>query len=182
MKKAKKKAQAGLEYLMTYGWALVLIASIIGVFVILIGTPTGQISFTSSEPTKMPVKGSSYDTAKGFVEIILQNITGGGISITKVTLDNAVFYGCKLNGTTFTSGADISPAINVIAGGEMRFTEIKYVGSGAGKIEIDYKDYANMVRKVTVSGTKQGRGAYCGDGYCTGSEDNYTCPSDCPPY
>ncbi len=54
-----KTAQAGLEYLMTYGWALVLIATIIGALVFIASTPASDIHFSSSAPNKFLVEGGS---------------------------------------------------------------------------------------------------------------------------
>jgi len=54
----ENKAQAGLEYLMTYGWALVLVATVIGVLIIVVGGPAQQTACTISDPTKFTSKGT----------------------------------------------------------------------------------------------------------------------------
>ena len=59
-----KKAQAGLEYLVTYGWALVLIATIVGAFAFLFSTPSSNVVFSSSNPAKMMVNGGSVSDGK----------------------------------------------------------------------------------------------------------------------
>lgn len=41
LRKAAEMSQAGLEYLMTYGWALLLIVTIVGVLFTVIGAPSG---------------------------------------------------------------------------------------------------------------------------------------------
>ena len=47
-----KKTQAGIEYLMTYGWALILVVTVIGVLVFIVSTPIQDVTFRSSDPTK----------------------------------------------------------------------------------------------------------------------------------
>jgi len=98
------KAQAGLEYLMTYGWALVLIVTVAGVLFFVMAPPTESFICRSSDPTKIIIKQYNlpYDSAYsdgtnqlgyGTIfnvfggsdlqgEMILQNATGGPIIIT----------------------------------------------------------------------------------------------------
>lgn len=77
------RAQAGLEYLMTYGWALIIIATVIGVLVFIIGSPSSSVQFSSSDPAKILLKsGAMQDTV---MQAKLQNITGGKITITSAT-------------------------------------------------------------------------------------------------
>ncbi len=73
------KAQAGLEYLMTYGWALILIAAVIGVLVFVTSSPDSDITFSSSDPTKIMIKSGNLYAAT--ITVIVQNITGGNIAI-----------------------------------------------------------------------------------------------------
>ena len=55
------KAQAGLEYLMTYGWALIMIATVIGVLVFLVGTPTETgFDCKSSDSLKISFAGAQF--------------------------------------------------------------------------------------------------------------------------
>ena len=97
-----KKAQAGLEYLMTYGWALVLIVTVAGVLFFVMAPPTNNFVCRSSDPTKiivqhynLPFDQTYFSTtgkyAWGYIfsyeelqgEMILQNATGGAITITR---------------------------------------------------------------------------------------------------
>ena len=55
----KNKAQAGLEYLMTYGWALVIIVAVIGVLFLVINPGQNKFACNSSDPTKITLQ--SYD-------------------------------------------------------------------------------------------------------------------------
>lgn len=180
MKRTRKKAQAGLEYLMTYGWALVLIAAIIGVFVLIVGTPSGQISFTSSDPTKFLVRGGTIDSANKAV-VVLRNATGGAIKVTSFSLGPTfgdVSQNSELNGRARLFINPSAP-LTVIAGGELRFSNIKYAGTGAGTILVNYTDVHNFARTLTITGRK-GTANLCGNGVCDSGEDEYTCIIDCP--
>ena len=143
------KAQAGLEYLMTYGWALIIIATVIGVLVLVASTPSQEMTFSSSDPGKIMVKGSSVTGDQA--EVLLQNITGGNMTVTGVALGGG-FSGCKLNDEEFISDAAINPPINIPAGGNLYFTEITYNGISEGTIEINYNDFAGLSQSVTVTG------------------------------
>jgi len=106
-----KRAQAGLEYMVTYGWALMLVVTFVGVLVMITGTPQEEFSCRSSDPTKIDLKGvlvpsTGYVNFNGFEiwssggtppwmispsgtnKIILQNFTGGDISIYDVKCGN----------------------------------------------------------------------------------------------
>ena len=174
------RAQSGLEYLMTYGWALIIILTIVGVLVLITGSPVSSANFSSSDSINLPIKAGSINESD-VVELISQNMTGGEISVTGVTLEYP-FGGGTLNGT---NTGDITPASPVIvpAGDELHFEGIVYAGSGIGTIAIDYADYTSIERQVTVSGSKGIEGTptpECGDSFCNGTEDASTCPSDCP--
>ena len=90
----KNQAQAGLEYLVTYGWALVLIATFIGAMVFVISGPVDSSTFSSSDPDKLFVRGGSV--LDGMATIKLQNITGGTITLTDLL--NTGYYDCLVNG------------------------------------------------------------------------------------
>jgi len=110
------KAQAGLEYLMTYGWALVLVATAIGVLVFITAGPSSEVTFSSSDPTKILFKGGSLD-AFGNVEAVAQNITGGKIKITAFNTGGD-FTVSTLNGVESRNISSSNP-LEVGAGGEL---------------------------------------------------------------
>jgi len=179
MKITKKKAQAGLEYLMTYGWALVLIAAVVGVLVLIVGNPSQAPVFTSSNSTKFLITGGTIDSSN-LVTVVLKNATGGKITVTSFSLGSPfgdISGNSTLNGVT-RANISVSP-LAIIAGGEMRFSNIKYAGTGAGIISIKYTDVYTFARDLNVTG-KRGTATLCGNGKCDAGEDWYTCPSDCP--
>lgn len=146
-----RKAQAGLEYLITYGWALVLIVTIAGMLFFLLEQPEESVSFSSSEPTKIMVKSGGIDSG-GYVTVTAQNATGTSINVTSFELEGD-FEGCQLNGIERTSISDSTPLI-VSSGGELRFTEILYTGTNNvdATIKVNYKDSFGHARTAKITG------------------------------
>lgn len=139
------KAQAGLEYLLTYGWALILVATIIVVLVFVVGGKPGGVVFNVSDPTKFLLKASNVSDGKA--NIVLQNATGGRITINNITVGGDFDLVSTLN------GQPVSTPIGIIAGGEMRFEGVACMTSdcsNAGEIKIDYTDASNLPRSVFV--------------------------------
>lgn len=144
------RAQAGLEYLVTYGWALVLIATILGTLVFIIGSPSSTVTFSSSNPTKIAMKAGSFTGTN--TEISMMNITGGKIEITSVSTPSS-YATCFLNNAD-VSGISTSSPVAVNSGGEI-LVECSGVTDASGTISIGYIDYAGLQRSVgiTASGT-----------------------------
>ncbi len=134
----KKKAQAGLEYLMTYGWALILVTAVVGVLVFLVSTPVAEVKFTSSDPLRFLLKGGSVNA--GVAEIKMQNISGGKMTITSISGD---YVGCIVN------GENVPTVINTGEGIDLQCT---VPAEGTGEINIVYTDFAGLQRTVSVTG------------------------------
>jgi len=171
-----KGAQAGLEYLMTYGWALVLIATLVGAIVFIVGTPE-ETSFTSSDPTKLMLK--SGISSGNESQVVLQNITGGKITITGLDV-TCLPSGCTLNGEA------ISLPLEIPAGGEIHVTGIAHTGNES--IGIQYTDFAGLDRSATIrTGGAQisdcGNGEKEGPEACDGTDGvpsgNFECSAGC---
>lgn len=154
------KAQAGLEYLMTYGWALVLTATIIGVLIFVVSNPSDDVVFVSSDPTKLLMKASAV--VGNALELKLQNITGGPITVTKVTLPTG-YSTCMLNSNSIVSGDTTN--IGVGAGGEL-FFECSNVSNASGEIDFEYRDVAGLDRTFYINASSSGTipGGSCIDG------------------
>lgn len=75
-----KKGQSALEYLMTYGWALVVIVIVIAALVILVGSPGGADSCSGS--TKFTVRAVDDSTTAGTLTLIVTNATGEQVDAT----------------------------------------------------------------------------------------------------
>ncbi len=157
------RAQISLEYLLTYSWALVLVATIVGVVVLLFGGPIETPVFNSSQPTEFPLVGGGNIDAANNVSVALKNASGGTITVTGFSLNPSFSDPAggqcstqsKLNdkvcSTFTTSSLDVGP------GDEMRFSNIKYTPGGVGTITVTYKDETAFSRTLTITGKKGAR-------------------------
>ncbi len=151
-------AQAALDYLMTYGWAFILIASVVAVLVFVVSTPISKVNFYSSDPTKIMLKGGSVSGSD--VDIILQNIAEGKIYVTKITLPasySTESVSCLINGNVISTGVKISPGIYMPAG-ENLWIDCSGVSEVSGTIEIEYIDFDNLSNTFAVTITGSGTG------------------------
>ncbi len=147
------RAQASLEYLLTYGWAFILVISIIGVLVFILTPTTTNVSFSVSD-RQLLLKGGNVAGAGGAdsVSVKLQNATGGSITVEMITLSGFPAAGASatLNGVPFASGSPVS--IKIPAGGQMNFENID-APSGAigGNITIEFKNAFGYPKSVSVT-------------------------------
>ncbi len=118
----EKRGQSALEYLMTYGWALIVIAIVIGVLIYVTSTSTGGI-VCQSQSTQIVLKEWSVATGTDNVGVTIQNATGGAITISSVAsggdfaddTNSGPFPSIAKNATyplTGISGPDASGSIN----------------------------------------------------------------------
>ena len=142
-----KGAQASLEYLMTYGWALVLIATVVAVLLFIVSSPASEVFFSSSDPTKIIIKAGAVQGSD--VEVRVQNLTGGDLDISAIS--ETGYSGCTANG-----GA---APVSVSAGAEI-VLECTSSSDGTGTITLDYTDFAGLSRVVVING----RGSASGGG------------------
>lgn len=98
------KAQSALEYLMTYGWALIVIAIVIGVLIFVTSGSTGGVA-CQSQSTDIIVKEKAVRAGAGGVGLTLMNATGGTIGVTQAI---------TATGTSqFTGSGTVTPDNNV---------------------------------------------------------------------
>ncbi len=104
MKRFNKRAQAAMEFLMTYGWAILAA-------VIVIGALGSYFYFNSGGQTSVFVNAPFYGVAAqtNVGEIVLEIQNKGGEDLSNVVV-NITSYGCVANSTGF-DGADSSPQI-----------------------------------------------------------------------
>ena len=165
----ENKAQAGLEYLMTYGWALVLVATVVGSLVLLFGN-TADEGFKVSDPTSFLLKGSTVIGDQMTVK--LQNTTGGEIRITDLLTSG--YTGCTINSHDDVEGITISP------GGEIEILCTR-TSEGEKTISIEYEDQLGLEDTVTVTGsgssTPLGPGGetICDDGFDNDGDGKVDC-------
>ncbi len=143
--KMNKKAQAGLEYLMTYGWAIVLVAVTMGALVFIVNPSGTEASFSSSDPTKLFVKASAIND--GVATIKLQNVTGGQIKVEKISNPSG-FYDCK--------AVNIADDNTVISGGELEIQCNIIPGESSGDVAVEYTDVSGFLQNTLISGSSPG--------------------------
>ncbi len=135
--KKAHKAQAALEYLITYGWALVAIATIVGVLVFVAGG--GVNTNTCTTFLTMICKGIGVDGDT--LVMVLQNSSGQRISInpfSDICFDNQCGYATiEYNGTTYrfeTAQIDTGAQFTILGAGQVLASEIRitYVEQATG--------------------------------------------------
>jgi len=174
-----RRAQAGLEYLMTYGWAIVLVVAVIGVLVLVVGEPLAEPAFSSSDPTKLMIKATGVEN--GVATIKLQNITGGQIRVETVSNPSG-FYDCEV--------VNVSADNTVVAGGELEIQCNVVPGASQGEVGVEYTDISGILQNTLLSGSSSGPMAapptgentnyLCSDGYDNDGDNLVDClDSDC---
>jgi len=161
----QKRAQSSLEYLITYGWALILVTTVIGVLIFIMSTGMEQERFSSSDPTKIMIKGAAVND--GTATIKMQNITGGKIEIND--LSSQGYENCEINGDQWVQGTKIV----VGTGGEILIECDIIEGQDQGPIEIGYTDQTGLDRTVEIEGDGGGSTG-------TGGTANFSCSSSAP--
>jgi len=151
----KNRGQAALEYLMTYGWALIVIAIVVGVLVFIVSSPAGDVVCSSSSPNKVNVKASQITTPVATGDptgtILLTNLTGGDMT-------GVVCFG---DGVFGTAAADIQIPTgdgclaSVTSGVEITLTPDASAAAGTthttSGIRMGYTDYAGLDRNATIT-------------------------------
>ncbi len=114
----EKKGQAALEYLMTYGWALIVIAIVIGILIYVTSTTGGGVTCVSQN-NSIILKESTFSLGTDAVGFTLQNATGGTITL----VDNCV-TSCDGTGITDCAGTAECTAGTVAAGSTFTVTTL----------------------------------------------------------
>jgi hypothetical protein len=153
-----KRAQAGLEYLVTYGWALVLVSALIGTLVIVLNNPEGNNGFSSSDAAKVLVRGSSLSGNTQTIK--LQNITGGEMKLTY--LGSPGFENCSLNNVPWVEGSEMA----IGQGAEITLVCNIVPASAEEAIFLEYTDFAKLLHEVILrrAGVRPASANRCGNG------------------
>jgi len=145
-----RKGQAALEYLMTYGWALIVIAIVVGVLVFIVSSPTGDIVCNSDQPNKIMVRASQIAStgvsgaATSLGEIQITNLTGGDVATGLTCAGSGGFAadvgGCPITGMVSGEQVTLEP------------TPIDVADTYAtSKIALVYDDYAGLQRTANIT-------------------------------
>jgi len=170
-----KKAQAGMEYLITYGWALILITSVLGVLVFVVVVPSTEITFTSSDPTKFLLKAGRFEN--GLATIKLQNITGGEIKLNSLT--ESGYENCEINDLDLAVVGEIV----VGSGGEITI-ECTVIAGEAKQLDIEYTNQQGLTDEISVTSNIEpmspGGEVICDDGLDNDFDGDTDCAdTDC---
>ena len=102
----KKKAQAAMEFLMTYGWAILVVLIVIGALAYF-----GVLNPQNLLPEKCTLPMGLYcrdhiikGGTPGSISLKLENGMGHGIMITSITIDGQILNGCTIDLKTATPG------------------------------------------------------------------------------
>jgi hypothetical protein len=121
--KNAKKGQAALEYLMTYGWAILVIVIVLGILLLLFTnmskiqrcmTPVG---FSCGD--SQPIVQSANDTSLS-MSMVLQNGLGKGIKVYRVVC----FMGAEPSAVDAGIGSIYSTPVSIQAGNTQRFLNV----------------------------------------------------------
>ena len=137
------KGQAALEYLMTYGWALIVIAIVVGVLVFIVSSPGGNVVCNSNDPGKVMVKAAQISSSTGGGTVQFTNLTGGDMRNVDVYSLNGAFASDNfIDDSTVTSGETVALIVTGTA------TAGTYASSSVG---IHYIDYAGLARDANLT-------------------------------
>ena len=122
------RAQGSLEFLLTYGWAILLIGIAAGV-VFFLGFNAGNVSFYSMNNVVAVKEGVVSEV--GIVNVLAENVSGDALNVTGFSLgkDFADLGEASLNGVARKQVSEDSP-VAIQAGGELLFENIVYGGLG----------------------------------------------------
>jgi hypothetical protein len=125
----ENKAQSALEYLMGYGWALIVIALIIGILIFVTSGATGGTACQSQGPFFI-AKEWVVNSGAGGVGVTLTNVTGGNISAISA------------EGSGDFSGVGVPLSTGVLKNGDVAIQGFNGPPSGEtftnGRIDVNY--------------------------------------------
>lgn len=115
-----KHAQVGLDYLLSYGWTVILIASLVGVVFFLLSPSTIEFECRVNNQRNLlfeNISGFSYGGGPeqaefwGGGKIEMQNISGGKITVTELKKDGYFYGKPSISGVSCTAVNSPSPVI-----------------------------------------------------------------------
>ena len=166
------KGQTAIEYLMTYGWAILIILIVAGVLAYYgIFAPSGFLGPTARGFGQLQVLNPwSFSAATGALTLNIENRVGGTIQLTSVnnTVDT-VDFGKTLAITDCTSGCIGGPgaSTNVTSGGKAVISTTGGPDSGAWDTDA-HKPGDSFTTTITIYYTYQG-GAFSSTGTLSGT-------------
>lgn len=130
------RGQSALEYLMTYGWALIVIAIVIGVLIFVTSGSTGGIT-CQSLATQMQLTEWTGSPGVNGLGLTFRNATAGPID-TEVSADCAAGTVCTYTGSVTDADGDaaISPDNTAVAvGSTWTVTNLDLPAATTGQVD-----------------------------------------------
>lgn len=94
----KKKAQAAMEFLMTYGWAILVVLVVIGALAYFgVLNPQNLLPEKCTLPMGLYCKDHLIDGNNSRISFKLENGMGQGIMITSITVSGDILTGCTID-------------------------------------------------------------------------------------
>ncbi|MCX6799010.1 MAG: hypothetical protein NTW59_02855 [Candidatus Diapherotrites archaeon] len=158
-----KRGQAALEYLMTYGWALIVIAIVVGVLIFIVSSPAGGVVCSSSDPAKILFKssnilaGAALTTPASTTAVInIQNATGGAIGTVHVSAATGNFSATGEIISTSTTGTADTDITTVVSGGNMYImpeysADIASAATILGSYTFTYNDQFGYAKSAVIT-------------------------------
>ncbi len=143
-----KRGQSALEYLMTYGWALVVIVIAVAALVVLINPGSIQGDTCDSKLGNFVISQSNIGVSQ--MQLVLVNQTGQGVSAMS-------FVGAGTGATVF-SGVDLNESSIVMNAGETKTFTLtgQTLNTGTYTITYDLTYTAGNLAGLTASAQCRG--------------------------
>lgn len=145
-----KRGQSALEYLMTYGWALVVIVIAVAALVVLINPSTIQGDQCDAKFGQFTVSQANVDANS--TQLVIVNQTGQSVTFTGVDVNGTNPGTTAFNGTvTNMAGASMSP-------NETHTLYIDHAALSTGSYNLTYKIAysAGQLSGLTATGNCRG--------------------------
>ncbi len=140
------KAQSALEYMITYGWMILVVAIVLAALYFLgVFNSSALISDTCTMPIGFTCTGTVL-TSSGSLSLSMEQGTSSQINVTAI--------GCNTNVTTANMQQE-SPQVSIFAGSSYTFNSVQcYAGASAfsGAIGSVYRGYLIMNYTDIASG------------------------------
>jgi hypothetical protein len=110
----RKKGQAALEYLMTYGWAILIIAIVAAaLYATGILNPATWVGTKATGFSTIGVNTWAYDAATGGLDVTYQNNAGQRVILTGIDYDDGTLNVTNTANNTLGAGATMTESANL---------------------------------------------------------------------
>lgn len=146
-----KRGQSALEYLMTYGWALVVIVIAVAALVVLINPSTIQGNQCDAKFGPFTVSQSQVTTTT--TQLVLVNQTGQGVTFTNASMD-----GTSAGAATYADTNAIMTGSTTMTPNETGTLTLTHdpLGNGSYSVEYTLTYDAGQLDDVTATGSCRG--------------------------